>query len=99
MSTSRTDICLLMVALIGSAAMVVVSLSTPIYILYEYGFAVGNVYDRSGRIIGSVRYIYAGLVMAFLGVSCCGWSFTWALKKLKNLKLAKAYADTSRSIQ
>jgi hypothetical protein len=99
MSNSRTDRYLLIVALIGSATMVFASLSIPLYIFYEYGFSVGNGYDRSGHVIGSIRYIYGGLVMAFLGVTFCGWSFTRTLKKLKSLKLAKARASTSSPSQ
>ena len=52
-----------------------------LHILFKYGFSYGDVYDRSGRTIGRISYIYGGGIFAFFGILSCAIVSREVLKK------------------
>lgn len=80
---AKIDRLLLITTLIGSVVIMIASIGVLAHIIYIYGVSFGGIYDRSGHVIGQIRYIYGGLAIALLGVTFCVAIFRASLKKLR----------------
>lgn len=83
---TRSEVLGMATVIIASYFFAAVFLLLPVYVLMEYGFASGPIYNKSGVVQGHINYFLVAFVMAVFAEALCWVIGRAATRRLRELR-------------